>query len=187
MHAVTAPPAAEWAWGDLFMLRVPSGLVVTDQGQAIEFIPAHPGTEDADEREGSRAWLTVLAPDGPELGGAGPSPRHTAAEAAPEAILRFAASVGASLGPDGIHCVPDRGVTWARADFEAPEGRWQAIAIGWNDQVALFLVSAAGGGLGHASDDGFLSAMDALIGSWRPLEPVLDSLPARVLTDDDGF
>jgi hypothetical protein len=174
MKPDAAPPTAEWSWGDLFSLDVPAALAVTDEGHAVELVPAHPDTGEPDDREASRAWLTVLSPDA-----SAPTPAPDPWDAAPEAITRFAASVGVALTLPDVHRVLDRGVTWARADFDAPTGRWQAIAIAWNAHVALFLVSAA--------DPAFLGAVDALIASWRPLAPVIVPASRPALSDDDGF
>jgi hypothetical protein len=181
----------EWRWGELFSLRIPTTLAVVDQGRAVELVPALTDTGEPDEREASRAWLTVLSPEPAALDLASTFASPEAPdpwEAAPLAITRFAASVGVSLAHDGVHRVLDRGVTWARADFDASGDTWQAIGIAWNAHVALFLISRhAGSGGDHEMESSFLAWMDAVIASWRPLEPVVAPSPRPVFSDEDGF
>lgn len=181
----TKSRADVWSWGELFTLRVPSSLAVTDTGTAVEFVAADPDTGEPDEREGSRAWLSVFGedPDPGRASAALPGGPPTGLAAAPPspvtALARFAASHGVHLPPDAIHLVEDRGVTWARTDFDAGSERWQAIALAWNTHLALFLVAATPG------DDAFLGAMDQLLASWQPLSPVIALASPR--ETDDGF
>jgi hypothetical protein len=175
-----APNADLWSWGDLFTLTVPPSLAVTDAGSAVEFVTAHPDTGEADEREASRAWLSVFSEDaGDASPGAGAivGPADTRVRGA---LVRFAASHGVDLPAEAVHTTVDRGVTWGRADFEARDTTWQAIAIGWNDQLALFLVAAAPG------DSAFLAALDQVLASWAPLAPVVAPV-GQLRPEDDGF
>ncbi len=155
----TLGDAALFSWGDLFTVIVPAGVATRDLEHAVEFLPAAAGMDGApagDEREGSRAWLSVFGPL------AGPLP-----DEATRAIQRFAGSVGVALPDEAVAHVPKEGVLWARADFEDTRGvAWAAVAIAWNDHLALFLASDA------EKTPAFAAALDALLGSWTPLDPV---------------
>ena len=168
-----------WSWDELFTLTVPPSLAVTDATSAVEFVTAHPDTGEADERETSRAWLSVFSEDADD-GSLSPGVVVGVRTRVCAALVRFAASHGVDLPPEAVHTAVDRGVTWGRVDFDARGTSWQAIAIAWNTHLALFLIAAA------PRDDAFLAALDQLLASWAPLAPVI--APAGPLgTDDDGF
>ncbi len=162
---------ALFAWGDLFTVVLPEGVATRDLEHAVELLPAAPGPDGAsegDEREASRAWLSVFGPL------AGPL-----ADEARQAIQRFAGTVGVELPADAIALAPKDGVLWARSDFDDRRATpWTAVAIAWNAHLALFLAS----GVDRHPD--FAAALDAMLASWTPLEPVTSS--ASLGDEPDG-
>lgn len=161
-----------WAWGELFQINVPESLAISDREHAAEFVPRRrTSPEDAarrgDEREAARAWLSVFGPeaDPPDA-------------AIISGVSRFAASVGVALDAAAVAIADADGVLWGRADFDGQNGEaWQVVAVAWNEHLVLFITVEA------AADPAFAAAMDAVLASFRVLDPVV--VPA-VSADEDG-